>query len=87
MDPVPIMGKIILSTTLLPFNHSIVSNILHGKRILFIMLSKNKITEKPQIVISREGAWSNLSFIYVFMFGIVGWFKECAFIGLVYYII
>ena len=62
VDSIPITGKTILSTTLLPFLHSMVSNILCGKRIGFITLSKNKITENHGLV--REGARSKLCFVY-----------------------
>ena len=54
VDPIPITGKIILSTTLLPFLHSMVSNILCGKRIGFITLSKNNINENHGLLLSSE---------------------------------
>ena len=45
VDPVPITGQVILSTTFLSFLHSMVSNILCGKRIGFITLTENKTSE------------------------------------------
>ena len=54
VDPISITGKIILSTTLLLFLHSMVSNILCGKRIGFITLSKDKITKNHRLLLSSE---------------------------------
>ena len=49
VDPVPITGQVILSTTLLSFLHSMVSNILYGKRIGFITLTENKISSTKTV--------------------------------------
>ena len=53
-DPIPVMGKIILLTTLLLFLHSMVSDNLFGERKGFITLSKNKITENHRLLLLSE---------------------------------
>ena len=54
VDPVPIIGKSILTTALSPFLHSMVSKILCGKRIGFITLLKNKITKNHRLLLLSE---------------------------------
>ena len=84
VDPIPIMGKVILSTTLLPFLHSaMVSNILCGKRTGFITLPKNKITENHGLlllILSKRVLGVNLCFVYYEVW-IVDWFQRIGFLG------
>ena len=51
----PIMGKVILSTTLLPFLHSMASDILCVKILSFITLLQNEITENHGLEIRVLG--------------------------------
>ena len=68
VDPIPITGKIILSTTLLPFLHSMASNSLCGKRIGFITLSKNKITKNHGLLLSSERVLGVNYVLYIIKF-------------------
>ena len=68
VDPILKMGKSILSTTLLPFFHSIVSKILCSERIGFIMLPRNKIPEIHGLLLLSERVLGVNFVLYVMKF-------------------